>query len=82
MTSAIQRCPDCNEPTPTGGWIDQCGRTHHVGCGDPLGHAAIGARAEKAERELADTLRAVLHHFGPEGAQKVTQTVIDLQKAT
>lgn len=30
------------------------------------------ARAEKAEAELDATLKAVLYHFGPEGASKVS----------
>lgn len=34
------------------------------------------ARAEKAEAELRATLKAVLHHFGPEGASKVITSAL------
>ena len=37
------------------------------------------ARIAELEADLADTLRAVLHHFGPGGAHKVTSTVLELQ---
>jgi len=39
------------------------------------------ARAEKAEAELRATLKAVLHHFGPEGANKVTTTALTILTA-
>lgn len=35
------------------------------------------ARLNELEAEFRDTLRAVLHHFGPDGAHKVTATVIE-----
>ena len=41
---------------------------------------AIDQRANRIadlENDLRDTLRAVLHHFGPDGANKVTTTVLD-----
>lgn len=49
MRTSAQRCPDCNEPTPCGGWVDQIGRVHHVGCGDPLGQKARDARIAELE---------------------------------
>ena len=36
-------------------------------------------RIVELEADLADTLRAVMHHFGPDGAHKVTTTTLDLK---
>ena len=36
-------------------------------------------RIAELEADLADTLRAVLHHFGPDGAHKVTETVLEIR---
>lgn len=47
----------------------------------PIQHKAAD-RIEELEADLANTLRAVLHHFGPEGAQKVTATAIELRART
>lgn len=61
-------------------------------CGHDVMHAwqafeVIGKRqAELAERiadleaDLENTLRAVLHHYGPDGAHKVTTTALELRK--
>ena len=37
-------------------------------------------RIAELEADLSDTLRAVLHHFGPDGAQRVTETVLELKR--
>lgn len=52
LSSSAVKCPDCGEPTPTGGWVDQRGRTHHVGCGDPLGTKALAERIAALEAAL------------------------------
>lgn len=36
---------------------------------------------ERLKFDLRETLRAVLHHFGPEGAKKVTEFVLMARKA-
>lgn len=46
----------------------------------PIQHEAAD-RIEALEADLRDTLRAVLHHFGPDGANKVTQAVLDERNA-
>jgi len=54
-----------------------------------LGKAEPGFCQCKADRQriaeleavVSDTLKAVLYHFGPEGAATVTQQVIELRKA-
>lgn len=38
--------------------------------------AAIRAENEALRRDLHATLKAVLHHFGPEGAHKVTTSAL------
>ncbi len=49
------------------------------------GHAGLvlreyhDRRIADLEADLADTLRAVLHHFGPDGANKVTAEVLKLK---
>ncbi len=35
------------------------------------------ARIKELEADINDTLRAVLFHFGPDGAAKVTKSVLD-----
>jgi hypothetical protein len=35
---------------------------------------------EQLKFDLRETLRAVLHHFGPEGARKVTEHVVRARK--
>ena len=61
-----------------------CGRSILTGLGNSCG--AVGdvsplvvSRIAELEADLADTLRAVLHHFGPDGARKVTTTTLDLK---
>ncbi len=49
MSSSATPCPDCHQPAPTGGWVDQLGRVHHVGCGDPLGTKAAAKRISDLE---------------------------------
>lgn len=34
------------------------------------------AHTQELEADLRETLRAVLHHFGPDGANKVTRHVL------
>ena len=41
----------------------------------PIQHEAA-ERIEALEADLRETLRAVLHHFGPGGAHKVTTTAL------
>lgn len=36
---------------------------------------------DRLKFDLRETLRAVLHHFGPEGAKKVTEFVLMARKA-
>lgn len=45
----------------------------------PIQHEAAD-RIERLEHEQRETLRAVLHHFGPEGAKLVTDHVLANQK--
>ena len=42
----------------------------------PLTVAALRSRIAYIEHDLRETLRAVLHHFGPEGAKVVTDHVM------
>lgn len=42
----------------------------------PIQHEAA-TRIEALEHDLRETVRAVLHHFGPEGAKIVTDHVIE-----
>ena len=42
---------------------------------------AIENELERLKFDLRETLRAVLHHFGPEGAKKVTEFVLMARKA-
>ncbi len=63
QTASATTCPDCGEPTPTGGWIDGQGRTHHVGCGDPFSTKAMADRIAELEAAIAKAL----HHADGNG---------------
>lgn len=47
----------------------------------PIQHEAA-ARIEALEFDIREMLRAVLYHFGPEGAQKVTEHVVSARAAS
>ena len=45
----------------------------------PDSDACLRSRVAELDADLRETLRAVLHHFGPDGAHKVTTTTLDLK---
>lgn len=87
VNGASTRLPDGGRQL-LGGWSEDAGRPRAVGYVRADLHAALIAERDRlalANAELLadqrETLKAVLYHFGPEGAQKVTAHTLEQRKA-